>query len=242
MHRGPARRYLWGPTSGKGTASPPSSAHKTKCMSSSFSPTEERFNVISHALGFLLSIIGSVLLLLRAVEQGQVVYILSAAVFGLTLCLLYAASTSYHSAERPKLRDRLRIFDHAAIYLLIAGTYTPFTLITLEGTMGWVLFATVWTIALVGVVLKLFFTGKYDLLSTIMYVAMGWLIIFAIRSLFANLPAGGFIWLLAGGLAYTIGAVFYSLRKLPFQHGIWHVLVLIGSICHFVAVYGYVLD
>jgi hemolysin III len=206
-----------------------------------FSPAEERFNIISHGLGFLLSVIGSVLLLLKAIEQGQLVYILSAAAFGLTLCLLYAASTSYHSAERPKLRARLRIFDHAAIYLLIAGTYTPFTLITLEGTVGWVMFSTVWTIALAGVVLKLFFTGKYDLLSTIMYVAMGWLVIFAIRSLIANLPLGGLVWLLVGGAAYTIGAIFYSVKKIPFQHGIWHVFVLIGSICHFVAVYGYIL-
>jgi hemolysin III len=135
----------------------------------------------------------------------------------------------------------LKIIDHASIYVLIAGTYTPFTLVTLNGTIGWVIFGTSWGLALTGIILKLFFTGKYDLISTIMYVLMGWVIVFAIKPLINNLPLEGLLWLFAGGISYTIGAILYSIKKIKFNHAIFHMFVLIGSFCHFMSVFFYVL-
>jgi len=196
-----------------------------------YAPGEERFNVLSHGLGFLLSIAALILLIW---------HLTSFTTFGLSLMILYAASTLYHSAKGENRRRQLKIFDHAAIYVLIAGTYTPFSLITLPPATGWIIFGAVWGCAFVGIILKLFFTGKYDLLSTIMYVAMGWIIIFAIKPLMDNLAAEGLIWLVAGGLAYTVGAVFYSWHKLSYNHAIFHVFVLIGSFCHFMTVFLFV--
>jgi hemolysin III len=206
-----------------------------------YSPLEERTNIISHAIGLVLSCIALLLMLVRAGRSGEVLPIVSAAIFGISLIALYTASTLYHSARDPKVRSRLRINDHATIYILIAGTYTPFTLITLHGWIGWTIFGISWGMALTGVILKLFFTGKYHLLSTLMYVCMGWIIIFAIKPLINNLPSAGVTWLFAGGVAYTTGAVLYSIEKLHFNHAIFHLFVLLGSACHFVAVYFYVL-
>jgi hemolysin III len=163
------------------------------------------------------------------------------AVFGLSMIGLYASSTFYHLSKDPALRTRMRIVDHASIYLLIAGTYTPFTLITLGGISGWVVFAVSWSMALTGIVLKIFFTGRFQLLSTLMYVFMGWIIIFVMKPLVTNLPLEGVYWLIAGGIAYTVGAILYSIRKIHFNHAIFHVFVLIGSFCHFMAVYFWVL-
>jgi hemolysin III len=154
---------------------------------------------------------------------------------------LYAASTFYHSAKKSKLRNRLNIIDHASIYILIAGTYTPFTLVTLKGTIGWVIFGISWGLALTGIILKLFFTGKYNLMSTIMYVLMGWVIVFAIKPLINSLPLAGLLWLVAGGISYTIGAIIYGIKKIKFNHAIFHMFVLMGSFCHFMSVYFYVL-
>jgi hemolysin III len=206
-----------------------------------YAPAEERLNILSHGLGFLLSIVGLILLIIRSGQFGHPLHMISVVVFGLSLIMLYAASTLYHSARKEEVRYRLKIFDHAAIYVLIAGTYTPFSLITLQGKTGWIIFGVVWGGTLAGVILKLFFTGKYKLVSTLMYVGMGWIIIFAIQPMVANLPADGVLWLAVGGLSYTVGAVFYSIKKLPFNHAIFHVFVLIGSFCHFMAVYGYVI-
>jgi len=206
-----------------------------------YSPLEEKTNIISHAIGLVLSCVALLLMLVRASRSGEILPIVSAAIFGISLIALYAASTLYHSARDPKVRSRLRINDHATIYVLIAGTYTPFTLITLHGWIGWTIFGISWGMALTGVILKLFFTGKYHLLSTLMYVCMGWIIIFAIKPLMNNLPPGGVTWLFAGGIAYTTGAVLYSIKKLHFNHAIFHLFVLLGSACHFVAVYSYVL-
>jgi hemolysin III len=206
-----------------------------------YSPAEEMTNVISHAVGLLLSIVGLLLMLLRAGDSGDVLRIISAAIFGAGLIALYAASTLYHSAKDPKTRSRLRVNDHATIYILIAGTYTPITLVTLNGWIGWTLFGITWAMALTGVVLKLFFTGRYHLLSTLMYVFMGWIIIFAVKPLMDSLPVAGLAWLLAGGIAYTTGAILYSIEKIHFNHAIFHLFVLLGSFCHFVAVYDYVL-
>ena len=206
-----------------------------------YSPMEEKINIISHATGFILSIVAFVLLVMRASLQGDVWQIVSFSIFGASLIILYGASTLYHSAKNPLLRNKLNIIDHASIYVLIAGTYTPFTLVTLKGTIGWVIFGISWGLALTGIILKLFFTGKYDLISTIMYVFMGWVIVFAIKPLIHHLPLEGLLWLFAGGISYTIGAILYSIKKIKFNHAIFHILVLIGSFCHFVSVFFYVL-
>ena len=206
-----------------------------------YSPLEERINILSHAIGLLLSIIAVVLLVTRASSYGNAWHIVSAAIFGASLITLYAASTTYHSATRAELRTRLRIIDHATIYILIAGTYTPFSLVTLSGTAGWAIFAFSWGMAISGIILKLFFTGRFNLVSTLMYVFMGWIIIFAVKPLIANLSTEGLFWLVAGGLSYTVGAIIYSIKKVPLNHAIFHLFVLGGSICHFVAVYFYVL-
>jgi len=206
-----------------------------------YSPIEEKINIISHTTGFILSIVAFVLLVMHASLHGDVWQIVSFSIFGASLIILYGASTLYHSAKNPLLRNKLNIIDHASIYVLIAGTYTPFTLVTLKGTIGWVIFGISWGLALTGIILKLFFTGKYDLISTIMYVFMGWVIVFAIKPLIHRLPLEGLLWLFAGGISYTIGAILYSIKKIKFNHAIFHMLVLIGSFCHFVSVFYYVL-
>lgn len=206
-----------------------------------YSPLEEKINIGSHALGLFLSLAATVLMVLRASQHGNAWHIVSVCIFGAGLLSLYAASTAYHSATRVESRIRLRVIDHATIYILIAGTYTPFTLITLSGTVGWLIFGVSWALAAIGIYLKLHFTGRFDVLSTLMYVFMGWIIIFAVKPLIAALPPEGLYWLVAGGLSYTIGAVIYSVKKIPLNHAIFHLFVLGGSICHFVAVYDYVL-
>lgn len=206
-----------------------------------YSPLEEKTNIISHAIGLVLSIVALLLMLIRASESGDSLHIVGAAIFGASLIALYTASTLYHSAKDPKVRARLRINDHATIYILIAGTYTPFTLITLNGWVGWTVFGVSWGMAIAGVVLKLFFTGKYNVLSTLMYIFMGWIIIFAVKPLVNSLSPEGLFWLIAGGVAYTTGAIIYSIKKIHFNHAIFHLFVLLGSFCHFISVYFYVL-
>lgn len=206
-----------------------------------FPPAEEKINIITHGLGIPLSILALILLIPNALVNGDRLDLISSIVFGVSLVMVYAASTFFHSTKSPKLRRRFNIFDHASIYVLIAGTYTPFTLITLEGRIGWTLFGVVWSLALIGIIFKIFYIGKYKVLSTLFYVIMGWLIIGAIKPLIANLPHYGLLWLLAGGISYTIGAILYSNRKIKFNHAIFHIFVLLGSFCHFMAIYFYVL-
>lgn len=206
-----------------------------------YSPLEEKTNIISHAIGLVLSIVASVLMLIRAGLYGNSWHVVSVGIFGLSLISLYAASTFYHSAKDPALRSRLRIIDHATIYVLIAGTYTPYTLITLYGPTGWTIFAASWSMAFIGITLKVYFTGKYNVISTLMYIFMGWIIVFAITPLINNLSAGGLFWLFAGGVAYTTGAILYGIKKIKFNHAIFHMFVLLGSFCHIVSVYYYVL-
>jgi len=203
--------------------------------------SEEKINVITHAIGLLLSIAALVLLIIHASSNGSTRHIVSFTIFGASMILLYSASTLYHYSQTPNIRRKLNILDHASIYVLIAGTYTPFTLVTLKGALGWSIFGITWGIALVGVFLKLFYTGKYDKISTIAYVAMGWIIIFAVKPLIENLPLNGLYWLLAGGVFYTIGAILYSIKKIKFNHAIFHIFVLLGSFSHFMAIYFYVL-
>jgi len=206
-----------------------------------YSPLEEKTNIISHAIGLVLSIVALVFMLIRASLYGSAWHVVSVSIFGASLILLYAASAFYHSAKDPKIRSRLRVFDHATIYILIAGTYTPFTLVTLHGPVGWAIFGVSWAMAGSGVVLKLFYTGRYNVLSTLMYVFMGWIIMFAIKPLVNSLPLGGVYWLIAGGVAYTTGAILYSIKQIKFNHAIFHLFVLLGSFCHVMAVYFYVL-
>ena len=203
--------------------------------------SEEKINIITHAIGLLLSIAALVLLIIHASSNGTARHIVSFTIFGASMILLYSASTLYHYSQTPNIRRKLNILDHASIYVLIAGTYTPFTLVTLKGALGWTIFGITWGIALVGVFLKLFYTGKYDKISTIAYVAMGWIIIFAVKPLIENLPLNGLYWLLAGGVFYTIGAILYSIKKIKFNHAIFHIFVLLGSFSHFMAIYFYVL-
>lgn len=206
-----------------------------------YSATEERINIASHALGLLFSVVALLALVTRALRHGDVWHLVSFSVYGLSLIALYAASTAYHRSREPARRARLRTVDHASIYLLIAGTYTPFALVTLSGPVGWTIFGLTWGMAASGIVLKLFYTGHYNHLSTLMYVLMGWLMIFFVEPLIERFPPGGLAWLLAGGISYTLGALLYSIGRIPFNHALFHLLVLLGSICHFVAVFAYVL-
>ncbi|WP_456461506.1 PAQR family membrane homeostasis protein TrhA [Lutibacter sp.] len=206
-----------------------------------YEPKEEKFNVISHAIGLILSVIALVLLVVYSSLKGNAWHIVSFSIYGVSLIVLYSASTFYHYVQNPKLRYKLNIFDHSAIYILIAGTYTPFTLVVLKGWVGWTIFGVSWGLALAGIVLKLFFTGKYDKISTFAYVLMGWVVIFAIKPLVQNLPFEGLMWLLAGGIFYTVGAVLYSIKNLKYNHAIFHIFVLLGSFAHFIAVFFYVL-
>jgi len=206
-----------------------------------YDPKEEKFNVISHAVGLVLSILALILLVVYSSIYGSTWHIVSFTIYGASLIVLYSASTFYHYAQNPKLRHRLNIFDHSAIYVLIAGTYTPFTLVVLNGWVGWTIFGVSWGLAIAGITLKFFFTGKYDKISTFAYVLMGWVVIFAIKPLVHNLPFEGLMWLLAGGIFYTVGAVLYSIKNLKYNHAIFHIFVLLGSFAHFIAIFFYVL-
>jgi len=206
-----------------------------------YPPTEELANRLTHALGALLSVAGLVLLVVAATQHGDAWHITSSAIFGTTLVLLYTVSTIYHSFQRENTRRMLRKFDHAAIFLLIAGTYTPFLLVTLRGPWGWSLFGVVWGLALVGIVMKFWFAGRFNFISTLIYLGMGWLVMIAIKPMSSALPQAGLVWLIAGGVSYSGGTAFYLWEKLPYHHAIWHVFVLGGSVCHWIAVYGWVL-
>lgn len=206
-----------------------------------YSQQEERFNVVSHAIGFFLSIVALIVMLIKIIPFGDTLQIVSVVIYGVSLIVLYAASSLYHNAKQAKLRKRLKIFDHAAIFLLIAGTYAPYTLITLNGHGGWWIFAVVWGIAFIGIVLKLFFTGRFKIISTLIYILMAWVIVFAVKPLMENLSIDGLYWLAAGGFFYMVGALLYSVKKIKFNHAIFHVFVLAGSFSHFYSIYVYVL-
>jgi len=209
----------------------------TKNLNYLYSKKEERLNIWSHGLGLLASIIVFPFLLLKAFSYQGFWQIISFVIYGLSLIILYAASTFYHAAKEPKRRRKLNIFDHAAIYVLIAGSYTPFCLVALNSNLGWYMFIAVWLFALTGVILKLFFTGKFDKISTAMYLLMGWQMMFFVKPLMSALSSYSLKLLIAGGVFYTIGAILYSIKKLPYNHAIFHVFVLLGSVSHFFAIY-----
>ncbi len=196
----------------------------------------ELANTLTHGVGIFLALVGGVGLIVLAALQGDPWKIVGASVFTVTLVLLYTASTLYHAVRSPALKLRLKILDHAAIYLLIAGTYTPFTLVGLRGGWGWSLFGVVWGLAVGGVIFKIFFAGRFRLISTAIYVAMGWMVLIAVGPMVRRLDPAVIIWLVAGGVAYTLGTIFYHNRRIPYSHAVWHGFVLAGSLCHGVAV------
>lgn len=212
----------------------------SESLNHQYSKKEEKLNVLTHGFGLVLAIIAMPFLVLKSLEYNEFWKISSFVIYSLSLIILYAASTFYHAAKEPKLRRRLNIFDHAAIYVLIAGSYTPFCLVVLPDSSGWYLFVFVWLFALAGVVLKLFFTGKFDKLSTALYLIMGWQVIFLIEPLMNSLSSDGLFYLMAGGVFYTVGAILYSIKKIPYNHAIFHVFVLLGSFSHFWAIYKHV--
>lgn len=202
---------------------------------------EEVFNAISHGIGALMSISALVLLVVFSAIKGDAWHIVSTAIYGTTLIILYFSSTLYHAIQKKKAKSVFEIFDHASIYLLIAGTYTPFALVTLRGAVGWTIFGVIWALAVFGVLFKIFFIKKFNFLATIIYILMGWLIVFAFGPLMKNLNGNGLALLVWGGIAYTAGTFFYLYRKFKYHHLIWHFFVLAGSILHFFCIFFYVI-
>lgn len=202
---------------------------------------EEIIHSVTHGFGTLLSIVGMAVLVAVAALYGDIIDVVSVSIYGATLILLYGASTIYHAIPLPRAKPWLQQIDHSAIYLLIAGTYTPFALITLRGAWGWIIFAIVWTMAVIGISVKMARIPHSDRLSLILYLVMGWVVIIAIKPLIENLATGGLILLIVGGLCYTGGAYFYARDSQRYNHAIWHLFVLAGSIFHYFAILYYVL-
>jgi hemolysin III len=197
---------------------------------------DELANAFTHAIGVALALAGLAVLVTLASLHGSARQIVSYSIYGASLVLLYAVSTAYHGVRVPRAKRVLRTLDHASIYLLIAGTYTPFALISLRGAWGWSLLGIIWGLAATGVVFKVFFTGRFPITSTVVYLATGWLALIAVRQLFAHLPPAGLVLLFVGGLCYTFGVLFFALDHKRFHHAIWHLFVLAGSVCHFFAI------
>jgi hemolysin III len=202
---------------------------------------EDIANSVTHGVGATLSLVGTALLLYRAVTQGTTLHVLSFAVYGASLFLLHLSSTLYHAIRAPRARRVFRVFDHCSIYVLIAGTYTPFLLLSLWGAWGLTLLVSIWTLAAIGVAFKTIFMGRLRRASVVFYLAMGWMIVLAARQAWLKIPHQALAYVAAGGLAYTAGIVFYAWKRLPYSHAIWHLFVLAGSICHYFAVLLYLI-
>ena len=200
---------------------------------------EEVANAVSHGIGFLAAVVAVPILIWAVVQRSDVAGLVGVCVFGAATLLLYLTSTLYHALPHSRAKRVLRLLDHMAIFLMIAGSYTPFTLGVLRGGWGWALFGTIWSLALAGIILKLLFGARYPIVSNAVYLGMGWLVVVAIKPLWSVLPGWGFFWLAAGGIAYTVGVFFYARDQVPFGHFVWHLFVLAGSACHFVAIYLY---
>lgn len=213
----------------------------TTATAAPYSPREELANVATHALGAVLSLVGLGALVALAGVRGTTVHLVTSAVFGVMLVFLYTASSVYHAVSGERAKHVAKIVDHAGIYLLIAGTYTPFTLVTLEGPWGVGLFAAVWTLAVLGVALEAFWVYRPKWLSAAVFLAMGWMVMLASRQLVASLAPGGLALLVAGGLCYSLGTAFYVMKRVPYTHAVWHLFVLAGSVCHFLSVALYVI-
>jgi hemolysin III len=202
---------------------------------------EELANSITHGIGTALSIAGLVVLVVLGAWYGTAWHVVSFSIYGATLILLYLASTLYHSFRSERLKSIFKIIDHASIYILIAGTYTPFMLISLRGPWGWSIFGTIWGLAIAGIIFKVFFIGRFKRLSLVIYLIMGWLCVIAFREMFLRIPIGGIIWLGLGGLFYSLGVIFYAWKNLPYGHAIWHLFVLAGSVFHYFSILFYLL-
>lgn len=202
-------------------------------------PIEEQLNAWSHGFGAALGVVGLVLLL--SFCDSKALEIFSVTVYGVSIIILFTASTLYHAIKNESRKHIFRIIDHISIYLLIAGTYTPVVLITLSDSSGWLLFCLVWGIAALGLILKLFFTGRFEIFSTLLYLVMGWLIVFDFSALVESMATNGLLLLFLGGLFYTVGIVFYAIHKIPYNHVIWHLFVLGGAICHFFMIFFFVI-
>ncbi|HSF79080.1 MAG TPA: hemolysin III family protein [Steroidobacteraceae bacterium] len=200
---------------------------------------EEVANSVSHGLGFVLAVAGAPLLIATAIRRGTLADVVAVSVFAASMALLYLSSTIYHALPPGRTKNAFHVLDHAAIYLLIAGTYTPFTLGVLKGGWGWTLFGLVWGLAALGVLLKVFAGIRWHGISTAVYVGMGWLIIIAAKPLWESLPLAGLAWLFAGGIAYTSGVYFYLKKNMRYGHLVWHLFVVAGTGCHFVAILHY---
>lgn len=200
---------------------------------------EEIANSISHGVGFLLAVVVSPILIIYAVKHGSATGIVGASIFSFSMVMLYIVSTLYHSFPRNKAKRVFQILDHSVIFLMIAGTYTPFTLSVLEGSLGWTLFGLAWSLAVVGIIFQCAGGVKQKKLTMILYLIMGWLIIIAVKPLLLNLPLWGLFWLLIGGFAYTAGVGFYAAKKVRYAHFVWHLFVIVGSSCHYIAVLRY---
>ena len=200
---------------------------------------EEIAHSITHGVGIVLSIAGLTLLLVQAFLYGNAYQIVSFSIYGATLIFLYLASTLYHSFQQPRVKQMFQIVDHSAIYLLIAGSYTPFLLISIRGVWGWTLLMIIWGLAILGVSFKTLFINRFEKLSVLTYILMGWLCVVALNEMLVSIPVGGLIWLAAGGVVYTLGIIFYAMHRIPYNHAVWHVFVLGGSLCHYFAVLFY---
>ena len=208
-------------------------------MEKTYSVEEESWNILTHKFGLGISVIGVIALLVKAVQLHSIKIFIAFLIYGIGVTTMFLASTLYHSAKDPNSRKKLKVFDHIAIYLTIAGSYTPITLLSMPPFWGTAVLITVWLIAATGIVLKFFFIGRFSKLSTAMYVLMGWVIVIAFKPLVECMATAGLIWLIAGGLAYTVGAVIYQIKAIRFNHAIFHFFVLIGAACHYVVVYSY---
>jgi hemolysin III len=197
---------------------------------------EELPNALTHGFGLLCSILGFVVLLAITLIRGGKWQLISCAIYGVTLICVYAASTLYHGVSSPRWKKGFLLFDHCAIYLLIAGTYTPFLLVNLRGGWGWPMFGLIWGIAVSGVLFKLLFADRFPILSVALYLGMGWLGIVAAKEVYIHVPSIGLLWIFAGALAYSVGVIFYACKKIPHHHVIWHLLVMAGSGCHYIAI------
>lgn len=212
--------------------------NSTPLTNNSYSTTEEWLNAISHGLGLIFAVVGLVYLLLRS---DSVLAVTSSAIYGSTLTIMFLASTIYHGVTNQHLKSWLKLVDHSAIYLLIAGTYTPFLLLSIGGWVGWTSIAVIWSIALFGVIFKCFARHRFPKVSVITYLVMGWLAIVLIYPLYQSVPGSGFTLLVAGGVCFSVGVLFYVAKKVKFTHAIWHVFVIAGCACHYFSIYHFVI-
>lgn len=212
----------------------------TDCRLITYSAQEQLANRLTHGAAVILSLFGFVVLLVEASHTGDPYRIVSSAIFCSSLSIFYVISTVYHTVRNPKARYVFRVLDHAGIYVVIAGSYTPFALVSLREGSGWIIFGLVWGFAVAGVIFKSFMTHRLVFLAPVLYIALGWMIVVDLEGLLTMVPLKGVLWLLAGGLCYTGGIVFYAIDRIPYNHAVWHVFVIAGSVCHYLSVLWYV--